>query len=176
MLSARTHKHGFTIIELLVVISMISFLSVTILSRLNTARIKAEDARKLSIMKQYFNATILAYDKYGEYPDPGDTTWRCLGDHEDDQCGWDVAGWNESPVLNDIFDDYLPLPVLPRILSLSGGTAGHFFEGPAYQCLDRIDGRCVHAQMLWYATANNMCGSASSIPVDDITACVARYQ
>lgn len=65
---SRKLPTGFTLIELLVVISIISLLSSVILSSLNSARAKANDARAKSDFNQVQKALTLYYDKYGTYP------------------------------------------------------------------------------------------------------------
>lgn len=61
-------KRGFTLIELLVVISIISVLTSIILISMNTARSKANDAKRVSDMQQIKNAVELYFDTNGYYP------------------------------------------------------------------------------------------------------------
>jgi prepilin-type N-terminal cleavage/methylation domain-containing protein len=63
-----SNRKGFTLIELLVVISIISLLSSVVLSSLNSARVKARDARRKSDFHQITNALSLYYNQYGQYP------------------------------------------------------------------------------------------------------------
>jgi type II secretion system protein G len=64
----RQKTAGFTLIELLVVISIIGLLSSVILSSLNSARKKADTAKRLSEMRQLRSALDLYYSDYGAYP------------------------------------------------------------------------------------------------------------
>ncbi len=62
-------KRGFTLIELLVVIAIIGILSSVVLASLNTARLKARDARRISDIKNLQLALELyADDNDGNYP------------------------------------------------------------------------------------------------------------
>ncbi|MCC2630589.1 MAG: hypothetical protein K0S38_398 [Candidatus Paceibacter sp.] len=63
-------KKGFTLVELLVVISIISLLSAVVLASLSTAKAKARDAQVKSTFNQVQKALFLYYDKYGRYPNP----------------------------------------------------------------------------------------------------------
>ncbi len=98
-------KNGFTLIELLVVIAIIGLLSSVVLSSLNAARQKANNARRLSDMGQIRTALELYYNDNGKYPVVG---WQS-------QCaGWgSVAGSNVIPGL---VPTYLPtMPADPQM-------------------------------------------------------------
>lgn len=62
---------GFTLIELLVVISIIGLLSSIVFASLNSARIKARDARRIADIKQIQMALDLYYDQNNTYPVSG---------------------------------------------------------------------------------------------------------
>lgn len=64
----RLHHQGFTLIELLVVIAIIGLLSSVVLASMNSARMKARDARRKADLKQIQIALQLYYDTYGVYP------------------------------------------------------------------------------------------------------------
>ena len=70
MLKHLSHKNqkGFTLIELLVVIAIIGILSSVVLASLNSARVKARDARRVSDVQQIKLALELYNDSKGYYP------------------------------------------------------------------------------------------------------------
>jgi prepilin-type N-terminal cleavage/methylation domain-containing protein len=75
-------KRGFTLIELLVVIAIIGTLSSIVLASLNSARVKARDAQRLSDVHQITNAIELyANDHNPAYPSVGGSLvgTACLG-------------------------------------------------------------------------------------------------
>ncbi|MFA7314798.1 MAG: type II secretion system protein [Candidatus Magasanikbacteria bacterium] len=79
------NKKGFTLIELLVVIAIIGVLSTLAVVALGSARQKANDAKRLSDIKQIQTALELYYTDNNAYPtttaspiDLGDTNYACL--------------------------------------------------------------------------------------------------
>ncbi len=78
------NKKGFTLIELLVVIAIIGLLSTLAVVALGSARQKANDAKRLSDIKQIQTALELYYTDNNTYPiaasaiDLGDTASACL--------------------------------------------------------------------------------------------------
>ncbi len=69
MIKARSR--GFTLIELLVVIAIIGILSSVVLASLNSARVKARDARRMSDLEQLQTALELYYSTNGHFPNDG---------------------------------------------------------------------------------------------------------
>jgi prepilin-type N-terminal cleavage/methylation domain-containing protein len=63
-------KSGFTLIELMVVIAIVSVLSSIVMSSLNQARIGARDARRRLDLRQIANALELHYSNFGSYTQP----------------------------------------------------------------------------------------------------------
>jgi prepilin-type N-terminal cleavage/methylation domain-containing protein len=106
---------GFTLIELLVVISIIGVLSSVVLASLNTARIKARDAKRMSEI----HTVELALEQYalnngGAYPDS-----------DYDGCGgWDI-GNRDYVFLNGKLTGILN--AAPRDTTKSGNCDGYFY-------------------------------------------------
>jgi prepilin-type N-terminal cleavage/methylation domain-containing protein len=68
-------KRGFTLMELLVVVSIIGMLATIVLSSLSTARSRSRDAVRLSDVKQIQNALEMYYLDKGHYPPANSSTW-----------------------------------------------------------------------------------------------------
>lgn len=64
----RRHQSGFSLIELLVIVSIISLLSSIVLSGLNVSRQKARDAVRRHDLHQIHSALELFYTSRGTYP------------------------------------------------------------------------------------------------------------
>ena len=69
------NARGFTLIELLVVISIIGLLASIVLVSVNSARVKARDARRMSDLKQLQLALEMYYDSNNAYPSTGGSWW-----------------------------------------------------------------------------------------------------
>lgn len=76
---------GFTLIELLVVVSIIGFLASVVLASVNTARIKGEDAKRLSDLRQINHALELYHTQFGSYPATAGAGWQMINNS-----GWGV--------------------------------------------------------------------------------------
>lgn len=73
------NKKGFTLVELLVVISIISFLSTIILSSMEAARARARDSKRIQEVLEVEKALHLYYSDYGVYPlTTGNGAWSAL--------------------------------------------------------------------------------------------------
>ena len=64
----KKNKQGFTLIELLVVIAIIGLLATLSVVALNTARVKARDAKRLSDIRQIQTALELHFNAKSLYP------------------------------------------------------------------------------------------------------------
>lgn len=116
-------KRGFTVLELLVVISIIGLLSGVILSSLDITRKKARDARRLSDMNQIVLALDLYYNDNGRYPSPVSDT-ICSG--------WD-AGNLTLELLPGRLDEYINTPNDPTGTGCSGYNYYRYGAG-SYGC------------------------------------------
>jgi len=97
---------GFTLVELLVVISIIGLLSSIVLTSVNSARAKARDARRAADIRQLQTALELYYDANGSYP-PAPPWTGGTGD-----C-WGTVTDNYIPGLAPTYIPILPLDPRP---------------------------------------------------------------
>ena len=71
----KSKKRGFTLVELLVVISIVSLLASISLTYLNTARAKSRDAKRLRDLTEMRKALQMYWNQNGSFPSTGGQYW-----------------------------------------------------------------------------------------------------
>ena len=118
------YKKGFTLIELLVVVAIIGILSSVILASLNSARIKARDARRASDIHQIQIAVESYYNDNGHFPNTNGV-WTCF------DCQSYVSNPIFSPNASNLSAALLPYIKSPTDPKNLGGDSGYLYiSGP----------------------------------------------
>jgi type II secretion system protein G len=94
-------RRGFTLVELLIVTSIISLLASIILSSLNEARARARDARRIQDLQAITIALELFFDDNGYYPQTG-CGWDCLGNRRSTNSSWGILAADLEPYINTL--------------------------------------------------------------------------
>lgn len=141
-------KRGFTLVELLVVISIISLLSSIVLSSVTQAKIKAQNSAINSQIIQYINAIELYRSDHGLLPDNdpvngnGNTFTACLGKYNlvgSGKCGYSPNGNFSNILRNDILDskldDYISEmpPISKTLIKTDDAYPNSVWLGATYQ-------------------------------------------
>jgi len=109
-------KKGFTLLELLVVISIIGLLSTIAISSMSSARARSRDAKRIADLKQVSTALELYVIDNGAYPTCGQT---CTN-----YCDCTTVGWGGSFTAMEIKPNYMAnIPTDP----ISNATYGYFY-------------------------------------------------
>jgi prepilin-type N-terminal cleavage/methylation domain-containing protein len=87
----KQKTYGFTLVELLVVISIIALLSSIVLASLNSAREKARIARSVAQVRELIKVVALYYDDTGQYP--SDCRLACNAANDPFLNSLGVSGW-----------------------------------------------------------------------------------
>lgn len=114
LLSRLKSQKGFTLLELLIVISIIGILATLVVVNLGGARGSARDAQRMSDLKTIQTALESYFNDYGCYPAPGGSTDCLTGGNWDTSAAArsnDASSWSS---LEAALSRYLPqLPVDP---------------------------------------------------------------
>lgn len=131
-------QRGFTLVELLVVVAIISLLSSVVLASLQSARERAQDARRMADMKQLRIALEFYYDINKQYPaDPSNTRVSSL-----------------TGATNNILPYIEPIPTDPTYT----GSSGYRYR------ISNIDGRQSYTMLVRLAKNNGNWCSVSVPP------------
>ena len=131
---AEKAKKGFTLIELLVVISIIALLASVVLTSVNSARVKARDARRLADLDQVRLALDFYLDANSRYPGVP-TTYYWISDNNYNEslpCS-NTNGLKPWLVSVCSFNDSLGYPYAYTIIDDTHYRLGARFELPDHK-------------------------------------------
>lgn len=126
MLIGRKIKLGFTLLEILVVVSIIGILAAVVTANLMGAKASARDAERQANIRDLKNAIELYKNKYGVYPD------ACNGPTGSGAVKWSGqinSGFSCSDGSNNYIVDLAPefISVLPVDPKLKGSKSGYVY-------------------------------------------------
>jgi len=124
-------KNGFTLIELLVVVAIIGLLASVVLASLNSARLKARDAKRKSDANQITLAIELYFNTLGNYPTAAGATapnaaWANSSDNS-----WTSLATQLSPYIPSLAKDPTQ-SVDPNVWGATGFAYSYINCGNSY--------------------------------------------
>jgi prepilin-type N-terminal cleavage/methylation domain-containing protein len=153
MLKNMKTSRGFTLIELLVVIAIISLLASVVLASVQNARVRANNASRLSLVHQYEIALSSYFSANGSYPQVGASTIVCIGQNTN---GCQNGRWPDSASLRTALAPYINSAAIPPANTSYSNVSGiAYFNCP-------FPGECTHEGYgLYYYVdgANASCGA-----------------
>lgn len=167
---------GFTLIEILVTIGIVSVLSSVVLANVSKGRDVALNSAITSQLSEYRKAISAVKIDSGAYPQTA--AWSsgvynqlcCLGT---DRCGFCTS--SDCSITNGVYDSNFSsrliseIPSLPPITKVPISISGVNFMGGAYHCLvaDNVNSRCALIEILFAQKSGNSCRN-SGLPVNAI--------
>lgn len=119
-------KKAFTLIELLVVVAIISLLSSIVMASLNSARVKARDAKRKADLHQLRSALELSFNNRGYYP--GDGNCDLAYPNTDQSTCWNnPAAGTTSYILQYLVTADKVIPSLP-VDPINNSVYYYFYE------------------------------------------------
>lgn len=129
-------NYGFTLVEVLVVTSIIGILAGVVLSNLNDSRGKAMDAIRQQSLREMESALELYYLDNGQYPSTAGV-WRGISDNGGNRSTTGATGY--IPDLAPKYMDELPIDPLRQ----TSGWSGYLYrsiDGTNYKLLSHAIG------------------------------------
>ncbi len=140
-------RRGFTLVELLVVITIIGMLSTIAIVSLNSSRVKARDTKRLADLKQISTALELYLGDNGHYPIT--TTFACL----------DCTSYINTPILTPAAAN-LTAAIAPYLAKAPVDPlgVGNSDQGYLYYSLDGVN-----FKLFSWRRPENMCNYPSTV-------------
>jgi prepilin-type N-terminal cleavage/methylation domain-containing protein len=154
--AAKNYKKGFTLIELMVVISIIGLLSSVVLASLNQTRIKARNSYTVSTINEYVRAFASYYIDNGTYPFKINDLGKnfCLGINISN-CFWNGSGYDggQDATFNSKMQPYYqglpdPSPFPTDSINISGAI---------YSCVRFENSICPEGSIKWVKYKSEPC-------------------
>jgi prepilin-type N-terminal cleavage/methylation domain-containing protein len=104
-------RQAFTLVELLVVISIIGLLSTIAVTSLSSARRRSRNAKRIADVKQLVTAFNLGleFSTNNAYPNAGVDAWRCIST----ACTGGYFGYIANETVDGFFTPYMAKPIDP---------------------------------------------------------------
>lgn len=195
--SAMRHSHAaensraFTLLELMVVISIIGLLASVILASLSGARIKAENSRINQLVEQYETAFRWYETEHGTIPIiTGTNDWVCVGTgYPNAKCRY-ISGQPavESSELTSDLLPYIKDTNTPATTVLNFGSSCSAedvqdwgcvennipYVGISYVCSDHTNNVCTRGGLMWGLRGSDRCTvpNAITIRTSNDTVCI----
>lgn len=167
-------QKGFTLIELMVVVSILGLMATLTLTALDTTKAKSRNAKRATVVRQYIDALELyRNDHNGYYPLPSVKTMTyCLGNNNNNGNCYNGIRNPDSTLISAI-NPYFSGPPASNDPAIDSGND---WRGMMYSCNGGYDinNNCFQYTITWFLEAGeNKCsgGSPSGVTIGTLFGC-----
>ena len=148
----HTRVRGFTLIEILIVVTIIGMLASIVFTTISSSRAKANDSKIISETIQYRTAFNIANN--GTLPDPGSgSTYYCLDRSAGQSCQFWGTSYTASAAVASAMQGVIPSNATTRPISIDGST----FDAIVYKCMPPYNSGTCNAAIYWVQSSNTAC-------------------
>ncbi len=174
-MALKNISRGFTLLEILIVIAIVGILSGILMVGFKDARMKARNAKRIADIRNYISIFSSWTASSYEFPDPGSTSWICLGDYKDNRCWRDGTSISENSAFNNLLADWSPLPTDETLICGYNNNENNCYEGYIYRCTVRTGGLCTSIDVRWFLEGKNQTCGPGQVIGNYNTATYCRY-
>lgn len=147
MFISRTQRRGFTLVELLIILGVMSALSTIVYYNVNEARAKSRDTQRMSDLSQIHLALRLYNDTYGSYPDfPGAIGGVAVG---------------EGTEIDSYLDPFFPRSFKDPLASTGDPNYHYVYDTDIDACYLEAEGVYASMEVASHANWSEVCGAGA---------------
>ena len=133
-ITKQSFSKGFTIVELLVVVAIISLLAALVLASLESARGRARDAVRVQDINAVADALELYYTEFGRYPENSAATVPPLCGAVNEWYRLGCGGAIDQVLENNDYIETTPRDAHDLTCTAAGPTDPYYYYNPHHYC------------------------------------------
>lgn len=177
----KNRNKGFTLIEMMMAITVVVLLSSIIFGLMSASRSKATNSRAVSQNHEFARSVLLySQDNNGKFPPTsggtqiGDYSYLCFGTgcvFNNYVLDASIVAYIEQPKTIDLnlaaaLTPYIPNSANTAVTAISIGDPAYTYKGTVYTCFSEVDGYCEDGQ-IYYPLFGDECPTGATVFLSD---------